>query len=50
MAYYSLNIKCREQGKILKAAKEKQVTYKSKHKRITADFITEILKTRRTWN
>jgi hypothetical protein len=36
--------------RILKAAKEKrQVTYKDKHIRITADFSTQTLNARRSW-
>jgi hypothetical protein len=38
------------QGRILKAVREKkQVTYKGKPIKITADFSTETLKARRAW-
>jgi hypothetical protein len=37
--------------RILKAAREKkQITYKGKPIKITADFSTETLKARRTWS
>jgi hypothetical protein len=37
--------------RILKAAREKnQITYKGKHIKITADFLAETLKERRSWN
>jgi hypothetical protein len=45
LSHNILNTKCREQRKILKAAREKeQVTYKRIPIRITPDFSTETLK------
>jgi hypothetical protein len=37
------------QERILKAVREKQITYKGKPIKITADFSTETLKSRRVW-
>jgi hypothetical protein len=48
--YHNQKIQYSEQKRILKAAKEKrQVTYKGKPIRVTADFSAQILHARRSW-
>ena len=42
--------KIKDRNKILKATREKQVTYKGTPIRLSADFSTETLQTRREWH
>jgi hypothetical protein len=50
MAYHHETTSIQNRDRILKAVREKKLTYKGKPIKITADFSTETLKSRRAWS